>query len=157
MLHPVTYLEPITPHNQQRGCSGGCSLPFLHRNKHDLTLLPFKHPWIFDAQLQGSHNGGNASSVKKNDSQNKKTKPIHHLMQSVIVLQPEHHTRIDYKQDDTSLWTVCYIIINKYPFIFGVCIAAEDRLYLRYTVNIPLSTMSLPRQQMSFVSHNAVS
>lgn len=72
---------------------------------------------MFDAQLQGSHNGGNASSAKKNDSQNKKTKPIHHLMQSVIVLQPEHRAGIDYKRDDTSLWTVCYIIINKYPFI----------------------------------------
>lgn len=43
--------------------------------------LHFKHQWIFDVQLQGSHNGGNVSSVEKSDSQNK-TKPIHHLMQS---------------------------------------------------------------------------
>lgn len=55
--------------------------------------------------------------MEKNDSRNKATKPIHHLMQSIIVLQPEQRTGIDYKQDDTSLWTVCCIIINKYPFI----------------------------------------
>lgn len=56
---------------------------------------------MFDAHLQGLHNGGNTSSEKKNDSQNKKIEPIHHLMQSITLLQPEHCARIDYKQDDT--------------------------------------------------------
>lgn len=51
--------------------------------------------------------------LKKNDSHSKKRKPICHLIQSLIVLQQQPGTGIDYKQDDTSLWAASCVIINK--------------------------------------------
>lgn len=59
-------------------------------------------------------NRDDVSPPKKNDSQNKKMKPICHLMQSLIVRQQQPHTGIDYKQDGTSLWAASRVIINKY-------------------------------------------
>lgn len=110
-LHPVTYLEPITPYNQQHRWWWGAALFPFYMGIHMISPLPFKHPWTHGAPLQGSHNGGNASSVRKNDSQNKKTKPIHHLMQSVIVLQPEHRT--DWLQTSWHLPMDCLLYYYK--------------------------------------------
>lgn len=58
-------------------------------------------------------NGDDASPLKRNDSQSGKKEPICHLMQSLLTLQQEPHTGIDYKQDDISLWAASRIIINK--------------------------------------------
>lgn len=59
-------------------------------------------------------NRDDGSPPKKNDSRNEKAKPICHLIQSLIVLQQQPGTGIDYKQDDTSLWAASPVIINKY-------------------------------------------
>lgn len=59
-------------------------------------------------------NRDDGSPLKKNDSQNKKTTPICHLKQSLIVRQQQPRAGIDYKQDDTSLRAASCVFINKY-------------------------------------------
>jgi len=72
------------------------------------------HVYLCVVQAPRPCNRDDVSPLKRNDSPNEEKKPICHLMQSLIVLQQEPHTEIDYKQDDISLRAASRIIINKY-------------------------------------------